>query len=203
MPAKNTVRAYVPDSFYHVYNRGVEGRKIFLDDEDYRVFLNLLKRYLSKDPEFGHGRDGVTFYDEIELNTYCLMPNHFHLLLYVGENPRAIADLMRRICTSYTVYFNKKYKRVGQLLQGRFRASRVHADEYLLHISRYIHLNPREYKQWPYSSIQHYIGNWQAEWVRPARIYELYEWGTYERFLDDFEDYRKSLEKIENSLANR
>ncbi len=203
MPGRNIVKQFAPDSYYHIYNRGVNKRKIFLDKEDYSVFLNLLKRYLSKKPEKDRfGRDGVVFYNEIELQAYCLMPNHFHLLIYVNEDPEAMTSLMRRICTTYTVYFNKKYKRVGHLFQDRYKASRILTESYLIHISRYIHLNPKDYKAWLYSSINYYIGNWKAEWVRPDKIYGLYEWGTYESFLDDYVGYKESLEEIKYELAD-
>ena len=203
MPARNIEKQYVPETYYHIYNRGVEKRKIFLDDQDYTVFLGLLKRYLSKKSELDkYGRDGVTFYDDIELEAYCLMPNHFHMLIYVGYNPRAMSELMRRVCTSYTMYFNKKYTRVGHLFQGRFKASRITTDEYLVHISRYIHLNPKDYLNWQYSSLPYYIGGWKTEWVRPEKIYGLYEWGSYEKFLEDYVGYRDTLDELKHELAN-
>lgn len=204
MPSKNIQKDYVAHSYYHVYNRGVEKRIIFIDEQDYKTFLNLLKRYLSIQTEKDtYGRDGVTLYDEVELLAFCLMPNHFHLLLYVNENPRAMTELMRRVCTSYTMYFNKRYDRVGNLFQSRFKASRILTDEYLLHISRYIHRNPKEYDSWKYSSYPYYIKNWQAEWVRPQRIYELYEWGTYEQFVKDYDTDEDSKEELAYILAHK
>lgn len=201
MPSRNVLKDYVPHSYYHVYNRGVEKRVIFKDDQDYEVFLSLLKRYLSPSSEKdSYGRDGVTFYGEVELLAFCLMPNHFHLLLYVNENPRKMSELLRRVSTSYTMYFNKKYDRVGHLFQGRFKASRIFNDEYLLHISRYIHRNPSDYYNWQYSSYPYYIKGWSADWVRPDRIYELYEWGTYEQFVNDWND--EAHEYIVDQLAN-
>lgn len=202
MPARNTVREHQAHSYYHIYNRGVEKRRIFLDADDYTVFLSLLKRHLSRDPDFKQGRVAETYYDDIELQAYCLMPNHFHLLVYVNENPSSITKLMRRVCTAYTMYFNKKYKRVGPLLQGRFKASRITSDPYLVHISRYIHLNPQDYKNWPYSSVNYFIGDWQSEWVRPDKLYKLYEYGTYEKFLEDYQDHKAALDEIKHMLAD-
>jgi len=200
MPSKNIIKDYVPQSYYHVYNRGVEKRKVFLDEQDYTVYLSLLKRYLSNEKQKDtYGRDSVTFYEDIELLAFCLMPNHFHLLLYVDQNPRALTELMQRVGTAYTMYFNKKYKRVGSLFQGRFKASRITSDPYLLHISRYIHRNPKDYYNWQYSSFPYYIKGWQAEWVRPQKIYDLYEWGTYEAFVADVAN---DSEDILGELAN-
>lgn len=204
MPARNIEKEYVAESYYHIYNRGVEKRKIFIDDKDYVVFLGLLKRYLSKENgKDQYGRDGVTFYEEIELLAYCLMPNHFHLLIYIGKEPRKMTELMRRVCTAYTMYFNKRYKRVGHLFQGRFKASRITTDEYLVHISRYIHLNPKEYLDWPYSSLPYYTKDWEAEWVRPGKITSLYEPDTYGKFLADYEDHKAMIEEIKYELADK
>ena len=201
MPSRNVLQDYVPHSFYHVYNRGVEKRRIFLDDQDYEVFLGLLKRNLSLEkPTDKYGRVGGTLYHEMELQAFCLMPTHFHLLIYVHENPRSLTELLRSVCTAYTMYFNKKYQRVGSLFQGRYKASRIDSDPYLLHISRYIHRNPRDFSNWKYSSYPYYIKGWKADWVRPDRIYELYEWGTYERFVNDYIDLDYE-ENIRQSLA--
>ena len=204
MPSRNIVKDYVPESYYHIYNRGVEKRKVFLDDQDYTVFLNLLKRYLSNGSQKdNYGRDGVTFYNDIELLAFCLMPNHYHLLIHVGDNPRSMSELIKRVSTAYTMYFNKKYTRVGHLFQGRFKASRITSDPYLLHISRYIHRNPDDYFNWQYSSFPYYAKGWAADWVRPQKIYDLYEWGTYESFVADNDKYQESLEEIHYELANK
>jgi putative transposase len=201
MPSRNILKEYIPHSYYHIYNRGVDNRIIFEDHLDYEVFLNLLKRYLSPSSEpDAYGRDRVTFYGEIELLAFCLMPNYFHLLIYVNENPRTMTELIRRVCTSYTMYFNKKYKREGSLFQGRYKASIINSDEHLLHISRYVHRNPEDYYNWEYSSYPYYIKGWHADWVRPDRIYALYEWGTYERFVNDWND--EAQQQIEDKLAN-
>jgi len=100
------------------------------------------------------------------------------------------------------MYFNKKYTRVGHLFQGRFKASRITTDEYLVHISRYIHLNPKDYLNWQYSSLPYYIRGWETEWVRPEKIYGLYEWGSYEKFLEDYVGYRDTLSELKHELAN-
>lgn len=152
MPARNIVKTYIENGYYHAYNRGVEKRNIFLDEQDYSVFLHFLKQYLSPPQRKGiyltmTGLDLVrprpiqTLYDEIDLLAYCLIPNHYHLLLE-QKTIDGMTKLLRRLCTSYSMYFNKKYDRVGSLFQGTYKAALIDRDEYLLHLSRYIHLNP-------------------------------------------------------------
>lgn len=187
MPARNVTKLYQEDAYYHVYNRGVEKRKIFIDDQDYKMFLYFLKRHLSRHAE-PNNRNQVyeTYAGRVELLAYCLMPNHFHLLFYLNNDTKSISELMRKVAGTYTAYFNRRHNRVGYLFQGTYKASEVNNDEYLLHISRYIHRNPEDYYTWPYSSLQYYIGDWKSDWVIPDRIYKLYEWGTYEKFLNDY-----------------
>ena len=201
MPSRNTVKHYEEDSYYHIYNRGVEKRDIFLDERDYEVFLSLLKRHLSREKEENkRGEIYESFAGRIELQSYCLMPNHFHLLLYLNNDVHAITELMRRVAGSYTMYFNKKYQRVGPLFQGVFKASKIDNDPYLLHITRYIHRNPEDYYNWKYSSLPYYIKDWKADWVVPDRVYRLYEWGTYEQFLNNHESHQEITKDIYENM---
>lgn len=202
MPSRNRVKDYVPDSYYHIYNRGVNKRTIFKDTQDYAVFLNLLKRYLSKEPQKDkNGREYDSLFGDMELLAFCLMPTHYHLLIYQYQ-PKAMTALIRRIGTTYSTYFNKKYSRVGPLFQERFKASRIINDNYLLHISRYIHLNPEEYKNWEFSSLPYYLGNKKADWMVPGKIIELFEGDDYSEFLADYEDSKRILDEIKEELAN-
>lgn len=194
---------YVGDNFYHVYNRGVNKRRIFMDDQDYRVFLNLLKRYLSetpiKDPK---GRIYESLHGKVELVSFCLMPNHFHMLLYLHD-PKAITRLLRSVISSYTVYFNKRHGRVGHLFQDRFKAIEIDNENYLSHISRYIHLNPVSYKTWEYTSLPYYLGEKFANWVQPERILELFNSvDEYAEFIDDYVEYKEMLDDIKQELAD-
>ncbi|MBI4101248.1 transposase [Candidatus Microgenomates bacterium] len=207
MPSRNIIKLYLPDTFYHVYNRGVEKRQIFLEDEDYNVFLNLFKRHLSRSAikDF-RGRTYQNLSKAIELLAYCLMPNHFHLLFYQRDD-KAMTDLMRRVSTAYSLYFNKKYSRVGGLFESVFKASDVDNERYLWHISRYIHINPLDFgfslDEYPFSSYGYYIGKKQADWIKPKRILELHkEYGeSYREFVNDFADYRMTLDEVKLYLA--
>lgn len=204
MPSRNIVKTYAGESYYHVYNRGVNKRPIFKDVHDYAVFLNLLKRYLDCEPKKDvKGREYDWLHDRLQLLAFCLMPNHFHLLIY-QEDDKAMTQLLRAISGSYTRYFNQRYKRVGPLFQSNFKASLIAHDNYLLHISRYIHLNPRAYKSWEFSSLPYYLHKKSACWIQPEPIKAIFasEGINYKRFLADYRDYKKSLAGITSALAN-
>ncbi len=214
MPSRNVVKQFAENQYYHIYNRGVEKRKIFIDDKDYRVFLSYLKVALSAELQEEAKEEALSEIEEarlrrlrlasdIDLLSYCLMPNHFHLLLFQKGNPRAITQLMRSTMNGYVRYFNKRHKRVGSLFQGSYKASLIDNDSYLWHISRYIHLNPRQWEDYPYSSYSYYRGKYQATWIKPERILELHNSDSkeYEIFLKDYESYRKSLTEISDQLA--
>lgn len=135
------------DEYYHVYSRGVDKRKIFLDKEDEERFLRLL--YITnslKSVRFTEF-NGLP-YSLIErgeqltaVGAYCLMPNHFHLLLRETDE-HGISSFMGKLLTSYSMYFNKKYDRTGGLFESTFRAEHVNSDNYLKYLFAYIHLNP-------------------------------------------------------------
>lgn len=222
MPSKNSIKQYIENSYYHIYNRGVEKRKIFLDQEDYKVFLNYLKIYLEPPPKETQLiqvqinqtlfktvlRPLNNFYNDIELIAYCLMPNHFHLLVY--QRPKkGIEFFMRSLGTKYSQYFNKKYERVGYLFQGTYKAVLVEEDPYLLHLTRYIHLNPS--KETPlkgaYSSYGDYLGIRKTNWVKPQKILEYFnsakktsfkEILSYQSFV---EDYAQDSKEVLGNLA--
>ncbi len=112
-------------------------------------------------------------------------------------------EFMRSLMTSYSMYFNRKYKRVGPVFQSRYKASRISTDEYLDHISRYIHLNPREWENYPYSSFRYYRGDSEVDWLLPGKILELFP-GTeqYIEFVKDYEGYKEMLDEIHWELAD-
>lgn len=199
MPSKNIVRQFVANGVYHCYNRGVEKRPIFMDTQDYGVFLNRLKQMLAnpKDLTSADPIDHLkSYYGDVELLAYCLMPNHFHLLLHQTSD-RSIPEFMRTLSTSYTMYFNKRYERVGHLFQGTYKARHVDNESYWLHISRYIHLNPlssrTNIESFPYSSLPYYKSHDAPSWLKPERVLDSF--GTYNVYLEFVKDYM-SIEKI-------
>lgn len=208
MPQRNVVKTFDSDSYYHVYSRGVSGQKIFVNDTDYSAFLNLFKRYLSKKPAFDNIRRPFPHLrSSVELLAYCLMPTHFHLLVY-NKKIDGVTQLMRGVTTSYSMYFNKKLKRRGRLFESTYKASPINNDAYLWHISRYIHLNPQDigqdYSIFPYSSFGFYLGQKQAEWINPARILNIHgdEFNDYAKFAKDYEAMRADFQHLKHQLAN-
>ena len=210
MPCKNTIRNYVEGGIYHVYNRGVEKRQIFMDDQDYRMFLYLLKRYLLPFEQIDKVAPCPWYkvrpcwksnlYREIQLLCYCLMPNHFHLLLKQSVE-RSIIEFIRRLTNSYIKYFNEKHKRVGTLFQGRYKAALVNKESYLLHLSRYIHTNPRElskniqdFRRYSYSSYLDYLGGRHTQWVHPEEILNYFEKQKGDLGGDEFSSYQNFVE---------
>ncbi len=202
MPSKFIIKTYSENAFYHVFNRGVNKQEIFREPEDYIVFMNLLKRHLGNEVMFDTSRRPYTNYsDAITLLAFCLMPNHYHLLVLQTE-PDALTRLLRSVCTAYTMYFNKKYNRVGHLFQGVFKASMILSDSYLEHISRYIHLNPEDYTTWPYSSLMYYLGKKQSSWINSDMLTQDFTAETYLVFLADYKQHRAMLKEIKHTLAN-
>lgn len=186
MPQKNIIKTYAPNQYYHIYNRGVAKNHIFLEQKDKDYFLYLIDRYLNPDSieQNSKQQNYLKFDNDLELLCYCLMDNHFHLLFWQHEDPRAISKLMKSLCTAYTMYFNKKYERVGHLFQSRYKASRISSDPHLLHISRYIHLNPTNYKNYKYSSYHAYLGQKSYPWLNTDKILKLFPEGDYTRYVE-------------------
>jgi len=120
------LRILIPGAFYHVTCRGNERRAIYRDDRDRSLFLEKL-------------RGSLATYD-VELHAYVLMSNHFHLL--VATSKGNLSEFMRHFNISYTAAFNRRHRRVGHLFQGRYKAILIDQDNYLLELSRYVHLNP-------------------------------------------------------------
>lgn len=198
MPAKNVAREYDVPAYYHVYNRGAGKQLIFYDDTDRGKFLSILARHLDKHDEAVRA-DGVPYekYD-VELLAYCLMDNHFHLLLYQEYDIDGVTKLLKSVTTAYTMHFNQRHKSSGHLFQGSFKASKITNEAYLENISRYIHLNPRSYKTYKWSSIGIYRGKQKSNWVYPERILTK----TPEQYMAFLAD-SPSLPHVRNSLHDQ
>lgn len=143
---------FAEDEIYHIYNRGVEKRKIFLDDKDY-ARMELLLFLCNSQTHVNVGayeRRGVNQHDLwsldigkplVDIGAWCLMPNHFHLLIRESREG-GISRFMLKITTAYSMYFNIKNRHPGSLFQGTFKAEHVSEDRYLQYLFSYIHLNP-------------------------------------------------------------
>jgi len=140
--------------YYHVYNRGTEKRIIFTSLNDYHRFIALLHLCNSSDPvhignilQNNQGQSLISLVNVevsdrlVDIGAYCLMNNHFHLLLREKQE-NGISLFMKKLLTAYSMYFNKKYERNGALFEGKFKATHVDNDNYLKYLFSYIHLNP-------------------------------------------------------------
>jgi REP element-mobilizing transposase RayT len=212
MPAKNCIKIPVENGYYHIYNRGVNKQEIYTTPQDYSVFLNYLKEALSPPlqpdelPTFRVNLHGTTFIKprrqpknfcgEIDLIAYVLMPNHFHFL--IKQNKReSMEAFMRSIATRYSMYVNKAYGRVGTLFQGIYKAVLIENEQYLLHLSRYIHLNPSAY-----SSYANYIGMKKTQWVHPCHVLDFFGQPTNPEF-KKFTSYKDFVEKYKTDKSNQ
>lgn len=202
MPTRNVVKVYIPDSYYHVFNRGWNLTKIFLDEEDNIYFERILERHLSPEPvKDSKGREYTHFFPTIQLNAYCLMGNHFHMLIYQNDE-HAMSALMKSVLVAYTTYFNKKYKRRGALFESTYKAVRIGDDMQLMHITRYIHLNHKSYRTWRHSSYKDYLSNDPHVFIQPIPILELFESKEkYEEFVADYEELQRERDTIKQELA--
>lgn len=172
---------FVSGEYYHLYNRGNSKQKIFLDQEDYMHFVGLLYACNHKgNLKIGNLKKGQTLFDlehdgfMVSIGAYCLMPNHFHILItQVGDEN--ISNFMQKISTAYSMYFNKKYKRSGSLFEGKFKAQHLDTDRYLKYIFSYIHLNPVKLIQ----------GDWKEVGLKNKReVFKYLNTYTFSSYLD-------------------
>lgn len=191
-------RNIAPNEYYHIYNRGNNKQEIFHEERDWVRFLFLVL-YFQSPIKFGHIGREVTHYGKhqrfaiqdnildivknrtIELVAFTLMPNHFHLSL-TETKEKGIAEYMCRIQDSYTKYYNIKYKKIGHLFQGSYKAVHIKDNNQLLYLSAYTHKNSRELTGWknkehlyPWSSYQDYLQNRWGELLKPGIVLEQFK----------------------------
>lgn len=203
MPSRHTAREDSPGSYYHVFARGASKQAVYKDDADKDYFLHLFGRHLGIEEVVSRtGYRYPNYRGEVELLCYCLMDNHFHLLVYQHDQG-SLARLMKSIMTAYSAYFNRRYMRSGSLFESRYKSSRITSDSYLLHISRYIHLNPRSWRRFRYSSLRQIQTATEPEWLQSNRLLELHpSRQKYLEFVADYEDNKQALDRIKHDLAN-
>ena len=202
----------VPGEVYHVYTRGVEKRSIFISDNDRGRVLSLLLHCMPKgqilsfsnakkmkqDPALTKEGEGL-----VDLLCYCIMDNHLHLLL--KENVEGGTSLyMQRLLNSYAKYFNMKEDRSGSLFVNPFKAVLVDNDEQLLHVSRYIHVNPYVARmvsnpfEYEWSSLSDYVSKEDTGFsCHKSLILSLMKRDEYRKFVESKEDYIRSLDRFE------
>jgi putative transposase len=195
----------VINEYYHLYNRGNNKQKIFLDDEDYDRFVKLLYICNSKNNfNFRNSiiRNKINAFDFergnplVSIVGWVLMPNHFHIILIshrsdLGEmdyNP--ITEFMRKVSTAYVMYFNKKYSKTGSLFEGKFKSKHIGDENYFNYIFSYIHLNPIKLIQ----------PNWKEKGIlNKSKAEDFLEKYKYSSFQDYFGLKRKQDNIIDHN----
>lgn len=211
-------RHFVPGCFYHVYNRGAHKQKIFLDNQDYQNFTNILAYYLQYPtglalslkskllPTHFQVRNLEKQTPSCILLAYCLMPNHFHLMLKQLCSELTISDLMRRLSVTYAMYFNEKYRHSGTILQGKYKNILVKDEYQWIYLSKYIHRNPLHLpgsepnilSDYQSSSYQNYLGKKSERWLDTSLILGRHTnnpINQYQSFVEDGADIG-NIEKI-------
>lgn len=200
MSAKNLLRVSKGGTYSHVYNRGVDGKVIFGDKQDYDVFLSYLKEYLSAPPapesvkkEFtvnGHTYSGTphqpqNYFTKVELIGYSLSPDQFQLILHqIVDSSQS--NFLKSLCTRYSMYFNKRYNRQGTLFDGPYKSIEIADLSKLPYLSYQIHTHNENGKDFAneYSSYAEYLGKRETSWVNPAVVLE--KTGNYLDFIGNY-----------------
>lgn len=162
---------FTPGSYYHIFNRGANRQAIFKEKSNYIFVLQNLKKYSNA--------------LNVSVIAYCLMPNHYHLLVRQdGENPTGL--LPQRIFNSYTKAYNHSYSHTGTLFEGRFKIKQVLDDSHLVYVCKYIHLNPikaglvEKPEEWNFSNYREFLG---------PRQETLFDQKFFDEYFDNAEDY--------------
>jgi putative transposase len=218
--------------FYHLYNRGNDKRAIFHEPNDYNRFLALLYVCNGTNPVdiSKHFSEGRTFAEIltiergeqiVDIGAYCLMPNHFHLLIRENRE-NGISLFMRKLLTGYSMYYNKKHKHSGSLFESKFKATHANSDEYLKYLFSYIHLNPiklidAEWKEkgitdkvmakqylrgYKYSSYDNYILNGNNMNILNKSAFPDYfsEFNNFENFIDEWLNFNNAKVRPSRSI---
>jgi putative transposase len=216
---------FINDNYYHIFNRGVEKRPIFTNKRDYDRFKLAMSYYRFAKPPIKLSLFLITSRADREkilnkmnnkpdklvtINAFALMPNHFHILLR-QEKDGGIKQFLSNLNNSYSKYYNTKNNRVGPLMQGPFKAVLVENEEQLLHVSRYIHLNPvtsciidvKHLKTYPNTSLPMYVS--QDKNLVDSKIILDFFTNTeqYLKFIFDQIDYVNKLENIQHLAIDK
>ena len=214
MPRRKEI--FVVGEIYHILNRSLGGIPIFQDKNLANRFLKTIKYYLSSDSPTSYSHSDINFddrdltfsstNDSVAILAYCLMPNHFHFILKQNKD-NGIRIFIQKLINSYSHFYNLKNGRKGPLFEGTFKAVRVETEEQLLHLSRYIHLNPvssylvNHPKNYQYSSFSSYIGKDNPLEVDTTIIMSGFSSPKkYGEFVLSRRDYQRKLEEIKHLL---
>lgn len=207
----------ISGSYYHIFNRGIDRQPTFHTKRDYQRALQTLSYYLPAEPPTKYSQflkkpiderqdilDSIAkLSHQVTIIAYCLMPNHFHLLLKQNED-LGISKFLANFQNSYAKYFNVKHKRTGSLFDRQFKAVLVESENQLLHLTRYIHLNPysshliqkEEIITYPYTSLPEYLSG-KYILSNPNQAIDIYP-KRYKSFVLDHADYQQRLESLKH-----
>ncbi|MBI4029443.1 MAG: transposase [Candidatus Blackburnbacteria bacterium] len=206
----------ITGEYYHLINRGADNRAIFLQQHDFKRFMNTIYyyQYAGPKPKFSKFSSGnlISWKPNEEMKivdiiAFCLMTNHFHLLIQQLKDGGA-SKFMSQVLNSYTKNFNTKYKRKGALFQGAFNAVLIENDNQLLHVSRYIHINSvaagivQDICDYKWSSHHEYMGLIKGFCSKEKILGYFKSSESYDKFLHDQIEYGQSLEMIKRHLVD-
>lgn len=214
----------VTNHYYHVYNRGINKQPIFFGIKDYKRAFEVLQFYSFAFQKIRFSKFLLLSKEErsklwekfrreseklVDIISFCFMPNHLHLLLEQKKDG-GVSKFMASFQNSYTRYFNTRHNRIGPILQGQFKAIRVEDENQLIHLSRYIHLNPyssfvvkhvKDLDDYLWSSFPEYLGKIKTPICNKDIILsDFKDPEQYQKFVFDQADYQKELEKIKHLI---
>lgn len=205
---------FANNEIYHIFNRSVQGIPIFKGKRECDIFLEATKYYLQPKPiikfslyRVNKDRYPIQFEERlVSIINYCFMPNHFHFTLRQKKED-GIRKFIQRLSNSFAHYFSVKYKNRGPLFEGNFKAVRIENDEQLIHLSRYIHLNPvtsyivENPEDYSYSSYRSYLELEKSETVDSSPVLSQFSSpGKYQEFVSAQKEYQRDLQKIKHII---
>ncbi len=206
---------FAQGEYYHLYNRGTNKMTIFKDEKDYARFHKLLYLCNGKespkysDAETSPGRAWTVERGEslVDIGAYCLMPNHFHILVRI-KNEKDASQFLLKLLTSYSTYFNKKYDRSGSLFQGKTKSQHVENDNYLKYLYAYIHLNPLKIiePRWKEAGLKNISG--AKEYLKKFNFSSYVDYLNLERSekkileKSPFPDYFQNTDEVKAEIEN-
>ena len=202
--------------FFHIFNKSIAGFNIFQKTDCSQRFIELLDYYnnqivltkfsLAKQKNLYKYTSLLSFNNDrsIKIISFCIMPDHYHLLIKT-DSIEKLSKLISDVENSYTRYFNIRFRRKGPLWQSRYKKVGIHTNQQLLHVSRYIHLNPStkrlvdKLEKWEYSSYRSLINDpyWLKDVLTEISISSP---NAYRKFVEDNKDYQITLRNIKKLL---
>jgi len=209
MPSRKLILAC--GETYHIFNRSIHRRSLFTNKKEFNLFLEAMGYYSQTSPpvRFSIYRQQKNKYkinihkSLVKIIAYCLMPNHYHFIL-TQIKEKGIKKFIHRLATSYSCYFNLKHNQKGPVFESKFKAVRVETQEQLIHLSRYIHLNPvtsyltEDPFRYNYSSYKIYLNQEKSDLVDFSDVMIDFSPEDYRKFVLDQKDYQRELSGIKH-----